>query len=125
MLAITVFVDSKLLFVRLFFYLAGISSLHVCSFVCVSFANEDSFAFYRNLHCTMSTQPQFFAIDDDLKDPSEAMLAFHQQYLTRFMRQYWVRPAEWELTHLDGTSIPGEDDVKMDFGLYPPIGCDS
>lgn len=59
--------------------------------------NHNNIKSYRDLDCLLLTRPQFFGIDDDLKDPTDEQVAFHRRMLTILFRRHWSQPTPWEL----------------------------
>lgn len=67
--------------------------------------DEDEVSYGRHLARITAAPPMFFAIDDDMKDPSEDDTAFHGRWVRKLMRTLAPAAAPWEL---DGGS-GGED----------------
>jgi hypothetical protein len=63
-----------------------------------TFNNQNRQSFYFKLHCSLQQQPQFFGIDDDLKQRDEATLQSHAQWLNTLFATHWPHSASWELS---------------------------
>ena len=62
-----------------------------------TFTNGNGAAFYARTHCALLRhRPLFFAIDDDLHEPSASLIALHAEQLDALFRAHWGERAPWE-----------------------------
>ena len=67
------------------------------AFSYATFNNGDSDFFYRQLAAEfLISRPVFFALDDTLSKPSDAVVASHARFLRTFFGNTWPNAVEWE-----------------------------